>query len=406
MRVVFTATLFAALLVSLSPRAEAQQSWASLQTPIAGEVKGVSVPRPGAVVAVGEEGAIVRSEDGGTTWKKQQSTTDVTLWAVHFWSADSGVVAGDGGTILTTSNGGTTWTRRPSGLDTSARSFLFGVAMRGDTLIAVGGELSTYSSAILTSTDRGITWSKKLLGESLFLDRIVFIDASTMVAVGMHLATTGGGIYRTTDGGTTWVTVHQSSELITSVASVGNRVIAVGSGGMVYASDDGGATWPSAIPVEQYDLLDVTLDSRGNGVVVGDAGTVLATHDSGATWTTISIDNGSFLSDATVDPTDGAIYAAGFNGVVYRSTLIADVAEEMMPPLDIRSEERQIVVETGNVTDDISVAVYDLLGRSVATARLAAGVTRIPVAGSGVYLVICRNAHGGTLKTTTVTVAQ
>ncbi len=65
--------------------------------------------------AVGNDGTILRTTDGGTTWKQQTSGTTEDLYDVSFTDSDNGTAVGSDGTILRTTDGGTTWTRQTSG---------------------------------------------------------------------------------------------------------------------------------------------------------------------------------------------------------------------------------------------------------------------------------------------------
>ena len=56
--------------------------------------------------AVGDQGTIVRTADGGTTWTAQQSGTTNQLHGVSFTDANTGTAVGLQGTILRTTDGG------------------------------------------------------------------------------------------------------------------------------------------------------------------------------------------------------------------------------------------------------------------------------------------------------------
>src|SRR5205823_4071622 len=73
--------------------------------------------------AIGNFGAILRTEDGGANWTHQPSGTNEHLLGVFFMDANNGIVVGRYGTILRTTDGGVTWT--PEFSDT--HSDLFGV---------------------------------------------------------------------------------------------------------------------------------------------------------------------------------------------------------------------------------------------------------------------------------------
>src|SRR5947207_1642864 len=57
---------------------------------------------------VGDSGTILRTTDGGATWKSQSSGTTNYLTGVSFTDANTGTVVGGNGTILRTTDGGAT----------------------------------------------------------------------------------------------------------------------------------------------------------------------------------------------------------------------------------------------------------------------------------------------------------
>ena len=67
----------------------------------------------GRIVAVGERGLVILSDDRGASWRQVPSPVSVTLTMVRFADEQHGVAVGHGGTVLTTDDAGTTW-RLPS----------------------------------------------------------------------------------------------------------------------------------------------------------------------------------------------------------------------------------------------------------------------------------------------------
>nr|WP_132577102.1 YCF48-related protein [Pseudomonas aeruginosa] len=65
--------------------------------------------------AVGHWGAILSTADGGESWQVQHlsSEEDRPLFAVHFFDARQGVAVGLWSLVLTTEDGGKTWTEQP-----------------------------------------------------------------------------------------------------------------------------------------------------------------------------------------------------------------------------------------------------------------------------------------------------
>src|SRR5436190_163137 len=74
--------------------------------------------------AVGENGTIVRTTDGGNSWVGQTSGTPNNLNAVSFTDANNGTAVSWYGIILRTTDGGANWVEQTSG----TKSFLYGVS--------------------------------------------------------------------------------------------------------------------------------------------------------------------------------------------------------------------------------------------------------------------------------------
>jgi photosystem II stability/assembly factor-like uncharacterized protein len=92
-------------------------------------------------IAVGTEGTILRTTDGGATWARQSSGTTAVLYGVSFVNADTATVVGYDGTtrlpvILRTTDGGATWTPQESGTNNSLGGVFF---VDANTGWAVGG---------------------------------------------------------------------------------------------------------------------------------------------------------------------------------------------------------------------------------------------------------------------------
>lgn len=102
---------------------------------------------------VGDNGVILATTDSGSTWSKQTSGTTMPLYNVDFRDDREGYVVGKGGTILRTSNGGSTWEK----VVTSFRDTF----MRVDFADDKNGWIVGYGGSILRSTDKGRTWVRQ-----------------------------------------------------------------------------------------------------------------------------------------------------------------------------------------------------------------------------------------------------
>lgn len=103
---------------------------------------------------------ILATSDGGETWKRQTipATNDqgstYLLFDIAFADLNHGLAVGDNGTILATTDGGISWTATPSGTN----ALLLRVAFPGvDNGWAVG-QADNGTGVILVTTDGGDTW--------------------------------------------------------------------------------------------------------------------------------------------------------------------------------------------------------------------------------------------------------
>jgi hypothetical protein len=72
------------------------------------------------LVAAGERGLILFSDDHGRNWKQAATPTSVTLTAVRFATKLDGWAAGHMGVVLSTNDGGATWRRELDGIGAAA----------------------------------------------------------------------------------------------------------------------------------------------------------------------------------------------------------------------------------------------------------------------------------------------
>src|SRR6266542_2059076 len=102
--------------------------------------------------AIGGDGAILRTRNGGFDWDSQLSPANTTLYGLCVKDKAHAVISGARGVIMTTANGGGKWVTRTTG----TRDHLFAVTFAaGDPLH--GWAAGTFG-ALIATTDGGITW--------------------------------------------------------------------------------------------------------------------------------------------------------------------------------------------------------------------------------------------------------
>jgi photosystem II stability/assembly factor-like uncharacterized protein len=139
---------------------------------------------------------LMRTEDGGETWRRIPLPTKTELFHLDFNGNSNGWIVGDQGVILASTDEGLTWRLQKSG----ASRALFNVDFRDDNDgYAVGG-----GGVILRTENGGRTWEKVSTSFPDTLKRVDFADDKNGWIVGY-----GGNILRSNDRGKTWV--QQSS---------------------------------------------------------------------------------------------------------------------------------------------------------------------------------------------------
>jgi photosystem II stability/assembly factor-like uncharacterized protein len=94
--------------------------------------------------AVGAEGRVFSTRDGGRTWGAQESNVRADLFDVKFLDEFEGWAAGAQGTLIHTTDGGKRWIVEPSGT-THALERLYFVGRTRGWVVGFGGTIITYT---------------------------------------------------------------------------------------------------------------------------------------------------------------------------------------------------------------------------------------------------------------------
>jgi photosystem II stability/assembly factor-like uncharacterized protein len=250
------------------------------------------------IVAVGERGHVLFSDDEGINWRQANTVpTRDLLTAVCFSDAKHGIAVGHDEVILTTRDGGANWTR--THFAPEAQQPLLDVWCGGTNAIAVGAYGDYY-----TSDDQGATWKARRLDAKPVLsagprgsedaqssdddlagdphlNRIVAASPSRF-----YIAGEAGHLYRSDDSGSTWVQLLSpyAGSFFGLLPLDGDSLLAYGLRGHLFRSDDGGKSW-TAVKTDTIAMLNdaVRIDAR-TIAVAGLAGALLESHDGGRTF--------------------------------------------------------------------------------------------------------------------------
>ena len=200
------------------------------------------------VIAVGSQGIILRTINGGNQWDSIYSGTNFDLITIKFINQSVGYAIGSNGTILKTINSGINW------INVSfSNHLLFDLCfINADTGWVVGGgsggggTVPQGSQGIMLKTfNGGLDWivdsSFDKVISSIFFNEI---DTGYYCAQNTtHLAV----ICKTTDGGNTWSTVYTSSGdwYFSHIQFTSAKTGYINGYNEILKTDDWGLTWMS-----------------------------------------------------------------------------------------------------------------------------------------------------------------
>ncbi|MCG8588575.1 MAG: P-loop NTPase fold protein [Proteobacteria bacterium] len=219
---------------------------------------------------------------------------------------------------------------------------------------------------VMATQDGGTTWQQEVRtgGPDLF-DVFAFPDGR-VVAVG-----TAQQILVQAEPNARWESRFGGRGALRAVAFTGDgRGVAVGEGQIVY-SPDRGESWAPAKWRDAGDayLNGVALLDDGRGVAVGEEGRVYVTDDAGRSWTRAEVDRPIDLFDVVLYP-DGRGWAIGVNGQLAtedagRTWQSGELVGGGVASSALGPERAYVVGNSGLRTTDDAGATWTLLSRPV-----------------------------------------
>ncbi len=274
---------------------------------------------------------LLRSSSYGMFWDINP-TDNISSWikSVAFIDTSTGFAVGYNGKMLRTANGGRTWSFGSSPILRHLNKVVYADA---NTLYAVGGFPAADSiQTVLKSTDGGLNWTVAYDQLGPWLKSVYFFDATTGIAVG-----DSGVILKTTNGGTVWTPVSSPvNRNFTDITFV-NASVGFISGGRrgspaqqtVLTTTDGGDSWSVSLDATGPSLNAITFLDAQNGYAVGDSATCLTTTNGGLNWTAVVIPGANnYAQFNAVDflaPDFGVIGGKGGDVFLFANSSLPDV---------------------------------------------------------------------------------
>lgn len=302
------------------------------------------------LLAAGERGLIIYSDDSGQRWTQAQVPVSVTLTALRFANERDGWAVGNMGVVLRSTDGGTNWKRVFDGkqaaalaeqaaqaawdaakpdpndaehplnlllddahrlVDEGADKPLLDLRLQADGSVLVVG---AYGLAYTTS-DSGKTWQA-------LMKNLPNPNGATYYGIAerqqeQYLFGEQGLLLRAAVPGEAFTaqTSPASGSLFGGLATRQGTLMLYGLRGKVYRSTQAGAAWTEVqTPVDASLITGLQLPDE-TVLLLGSAGQIVASKDQGKTFNALPLKNRFPFTGATLAP-DGTLIITGTRGLL------------------------------------------------------------------------------------------
>jgi photosystem II stability/assembly factor-like uncharacterized protein len=328
----------------------------------------------------GDSGIVLKTSDGGMSWNSYATSHFVNLLSIHFCDSLHGVAVGTKSSIFATNDGGIIWSLKNINPDINFNAVKF---IDSAKILVVGN-----SGKILLSTDRGNNWQTIPDPPPQNLLNISFLD--------MNFGFIGGDeiIKKTTDGGNSWITMGSRDD--TKMVLINNMFFwKIGwswpSGiqeprQYIEKTTNGGISWEIQYMTIGNNLQSIQMYNLEKGFVLNYFGVVLVTTNGGTQWLrqegfpNIRLNEFNFVDSSTgwIVGNAGLIFKTTNAGGIYTGveddknriinfTLFQNYPNPFNPTTKIKFTIPSNVILSEAKNLFVSLKVYDVLGREVAT---------------------------------------
>jgi len=284
----------------------------------------LDVTRAGSrLISTGAHGNIVFSDDGGISWRQGEVPVSVTLTSVDFFGDRSGWAVGHDGVILATQDGGKTWIKQFDGY--LANQAIYDAAQTNLSLAEERAEMAaeltedeSEEAIVALETAQFVLQDAEYDLETgstkPFLD-VEFWSETDGIAIGAY-----GMAFVTENAGESWEVI--SSRLpnpdrlhLNSITRTGEQTMVIaGEMGLLMRSEDLGDTW-SAQPSPYDGSLFGVVEQSSSQLLFALRGHLYRSSDEGISWTELNTGSEQTLLGG-YESQDGAVLVGNGGTVI------------------------------------------------------------------------------------------
>ena len=273
------------------------------------------------IVAVGEQGFIIYTDDNAKTWHQADVPVRVTLNGVYFTDEKNGWVVGNCGVILHTKDGGKTWLKQLDGYKANK------LVVKGLKEII---EKELYDNSTLTLDDlkyflsdaemylkEGPTWP--------FLN-IWFRNKNFGIAIGAF-----GRIFKTEDGGKQWKSLmgklnNPDGFHYYDTGELKEKIFLAGEGGILLKGNENGEKWKLLKSPSEHSFFGLKINKKINSIYVyGMTGQAFGSSNFGETWEKIfSLNNNHKIILSSIFSKNNSLCFLSHEGFLYCKDVNSD----------------------------------------------------------------------------------
>lgn len=273
------------------------------------------------IIAVGERGIVLLSDDNGTSWRQAVVPVSVGLTGVRFVTPQRGWAIGHSGIVLGTLDGGETWSKQLDG------------KLAAQLTLDYFQQKTSHSDGAPGILKDQLDAAKQLVQDGAdkpFLD-LYFSNETTGFVVGAYNL-----IFRTEDGGKTWHPwqdhlVNPNSLHLYAIGGNESVIYIAGEQGSIFRSIDNGRTFTVVPNLYKGSYFGLFVEPKGTLLVFGLRGNVFRTADLGVTWQKVNLGSEASVPSGTrtqdgrlilVNKT-GELLVSRDEGLSFQSTLVS-----------------------------------------------------------------------------------